>query len=134
MFIETSKTETNYEFAFEITAARREKWLPGNIIEKRVSLFHIIASNNGKTRRHIDQLRPRTIIKATYRRPDPVMIVTSSIKETHTRNDPGNSNTRTASAVAPTDDKSRILPSLHRPSSRDSLKDQKDHVADLSNQ
>ena len=98
---------------FRNSSSKKEKWLPGNVIEKTGAHSYIIASNNGKTWRHIDQLIPRTIIKATYRRPDPVMIITSSIKETHTRNDRGNSNTRNASAVAPTDDKSRILPSLH---------------------
>ena len=111
MFIKTSKNE--------ITFDKGGKWLSGNVIEKTGPLSYIIASNNGTTRGHIDQLRPRAIIRATYNCPDLITIITLSIKETHT--------------LVPTDDESRIHPLLNRTSSRDSIQDQTDLLADLGN-
>ena len=82
------------------------KWLPGKLIEKTGPLSCIIASNKSTTRRHIDQLKPFAIIKATHNRNDLVTIIRPSIKETHIRNDPVKSDTENASAIVPTDDES----------------------------
>ena len=72
-------------------------------------------------------------LKLPATRTDPVTITTTSIKETHTHNDPANSNTENASAVVPTDDESRIHLLLERASCRGLSKDQSDLVTSLSN-
>ena len=50
---------------FRNSSSKKEKWLPGNVIEKTGAHSYIIASNNGTTRRHTGQLGPCSTFKAT---------------------------------------------------------------------